>query len=818
MTEVRPVVREAWRDPQLPVAERVTDLLGRMTMEEKAGQLAGFWAMPAEPGEPVAPKEDDIGEPAPALDEIAKYGLGQLTRVFGTQPVSPSDGIRRLLELQTLVAHANRFGIPAIAHEECLTGLMTWKATVFPAPLSWGASFDPDLVEQMAGAIGASMRRVGVHQGLAPVLDVVRDYRWGRNEECIGEDPYLVATIGSRYVRGLERSGIAATLKHFAGYASSRGGRNMAPSTVGPREFADVILEPFVTALRLGGARSVMHAYTDLDGVPAAADERLLSDLLREELGFGGLVVADYFGISFLQSLHRVAGSRAEAAALALRAGVDVELPTVRCYGEPLLDLVRDGRLPEELLDRSAARVLTLKAQLGLLDDDWEAKLTDLVGELAAAAAAGDDGDTLDPPEHRRLARRLAEESIVLLSNDGVLPLRGRSVRSVALTGPLADQWHAMLGCYAFPAHVGVQHPGLPVGVEIRVLADALRAEFPDAEITVASGYGVEVADDADIAAAAAAAAAAEVCVLTLGDRSGLFGRGTSGEGCDAETLQLPGRQAELAAAVLDTGTPTVIVMLSGRPYALGGIADRAAAVIQAFYPGEEGADAIAGILSGRAEPSGRLPVSVPRHQGGQPGTYLRSRLDEGSQWSSLDSTPLYPFGHGLTWTRFDYADLSVGAAAVPTDGEVRVAATVRNVGDRAGTEVVQLYLGDPVASVVRPMRWLAGWARVRLAPGEAARVEFNVHADRTSFTGRELRRIVEPGVIEVAIGRSSGDLPLTGSFVLEGPTRVLGQDRVLDVPVEVVPLDRGGADAADAHAQAPGQVSTASSIGPGVE
>jgi beta-xylosidase len=783
MTEARPVVREAWRDPQLPVAERVTDLLSRMTMEEKAAQLAGYWAMPAEPGEPVAPKEDDIGEPAPALDEIAKYGLGQLTRVFGTEPVAPADGLRRLIELQTLVARANRFGIPAIVHEECLTGFMTWKASVFPAPLSWGASFDPDLIEEMAGAIGSSMRRVGVHHGLAPVLDVVRDYRWGRNEECIGEDPYLVATIGSRYVRGLERSGIVATLKHFAGYASSRGGRNMASSAVGPREFADVILEPFVTALREGGARSVMHSYTDIDGIPAASNERLLSDLLREELGFGGLVVADYYGISFLESLHRVAGSRGEAAALALRAGVDVELPTVRCYGEPLLDMVRDGRLPEELLDRSAARVLTLKAQLGLLDEDWEERLT-------ALAETTGDLVTLDPPEHRRLARRLAEESIVLLANDGVLPLR-EDVRSVAVTGPLAESAHAMLGCYAFPAHVGVQHPGLPVGVEIRVLANALRAELDDVDVTVASGYGVEIADDADIAASVAAARAADVCVLTLGDRSGLFGRGTSGEGCDAASLDLPGRQAELAEAVLDTGTPTVIVLMCGRPYALGGIADRAAAVIQAFYAGEEGAGAIAGIISGRVEPSGRLPVSLPRHPGGQPGTYLRSRLEDLSQWSVLDSTPMYPFGYGLTWTHFEYTELSVGAATVPTDGEVAVAATIRNAGDRAGTEVVQLYLSDPVASVVRPVRWLAGWAKVRLEPGEAARVEFTVHADRASFTGRELRRIVEPGRIEVAVGRSSEDLPLTGSFELDGPTRVLGHDRVLSVPVEVTPLGK---------------------------
>jgi beta-xylosidase len=296
------------------------------------------------------------------------------------------------------------------------------------------------------------------------------------------------------------------------------------------------------------------------------------------------------------------------------------------------------------------------------------------------------------------------------------------------------------------------------------------------------------VTDDADIEAAVTAARDAEVCVLALGDRAGLFGHGTSGEGCDAETLALPGRQRELAEAVLATGTPTVVVLLTGRPYALGGIADRAAAVVQGFFPGEEGATAIAGILSGRVEPSGRLPVSVPRHPGGQPGTYLRPRTGASSRWSSVDPQPMYPFGHGLTWTRFGYTDLVVDASA-PTDGTVRVGVTVRNLGERPGTEVVQLYLADPAASVVRPVRWLAGWARARLEPGAAARVTFAVHADRTSFTGPDLRRIVEPGTIEVAVGSSSEDLPLCGSFMLTGASRALGTDRVLTVPVTVAPI-----------------------------
>jgi beta-xylosidase len=762
---LRHALTESWRDPVLPAAERVADLMNRMTVAEKIGQLGSFWAESARPGEQVAPAPDDFGDPPP-LEGMLTNGLGQLTRVFGTAPVAPADGAARLRELQEQVAAGNRFGIPAIAHEECLTGLMTWSATLFPSPPAWGATFDQDLVEEMAGLIGTTMRRLGVHQGLAPVLDVVRDYRWGRTEEAIGEDPQLVGVIGAAYARGLERSGIVATLKHFAGYASSRAGRNMAPAALGAREFADIVAEPFVLALRESGARAVMPSYADVDGIPAHADAALLTGLLRERLGFTGVVVADYFGVSFLETMHAVAGSQAEAATLALRAGVDVELPTTRCYGEPLAALVESGEVPMELLDRSVRRVLTLKAELGLLD---------------GGVPEPDEGVELDPPAGRDLARRIAEESVVLLANDGTLPLRAARV---ALTGPLADEPCAMLGCYSFPNHVGVRHPDLPIGVRISSLAGALGAELPG--LTVAAGADVLVTDQ-DITDAVAAAREADVCVLALGDRAGMFGRGTSGEGCDATTLELPGRQAELAHAVLATGTPTVVVLVTGRPYALGGIADRAAAIVQAFFPGEEGGPAIAGVLTGRVTPSGRLPLSVPRDADGQPGTYLQPPTGLSSQWSAVDPAPLFPFGHGLTWTTFDYSDLTVPPAA-HTDDVIVVAATVRNTGEHSATEVVQLYLSDPVASVVRPVRWLAGWARVALEPGRAARVEFTVHADRTSFTGRDLRRVVEPGEIVVGVGRSSADLPLRGSVTLEGPVRELGADRVLTVPVKITP------------------------------
>lgn len=359
-----------WRDPALPAAARVDDLLSRMTLEEKTAQLYGVWVKNDAHGEDIAPDEAGMTETFD-FDELITRGLGQLTRVFGTAPLDPAEGAKVLARFQRRIMAANRFGIPAVAHEECLAGFTSWRATAYPVPLAWGATFDPSLVEEMARNIGHDMASVGVHQGLSPVLDVVRDPRWGRVEETVGEDPYLVGTIGSAYVRGLESAGIVATLKHFAGYAASVGARNHAPVRAGVREFADVVLPPFEMALREGGARSVMAAYTETDGVPVSADRRLLTELLRDDWGFTGTVVSDYFGIGFLETNHRVAGSRAEAAHAALAAGVDVELPSPRCYGEPLIEAVKAGEIPESLVDLAARRVLLQKCELGLLDEDW---------------------------------------------------------------------------------------------------------------------------------------------------------------------------------------------------------------------------------------------------------------------------------------------------------------------------------------------------------------------------------------------------------------------------------------------------------------
>ena len=336
---------EAWRDPDRPADERVEDLLRRMTLEEKIAQLGSIWVGASGDGDGVAPMQDQFfNHEQPPFEDLVKNGLGQLTRVFGTRPVPASAGMSAMATLQARVVATNRLGIPAVAHEECLTGFAAWGATIYPTPLAWGATFDPALVGEMAAAFGATMHAVGVHQGLAPVLDVTRDYRWGRTEETIGEDPYLVGAIGTEYVRGLQRSGVQATLKHFAAYTASRAGRNMAPVSMGPRELADVMLVPFEMAIRQGGARSVMPTYIEIDGVPVSADRRLLTTLLRDKLGFTGVVVSDYYAVSFLEIQHAVAADPGHAAVLALRAGLDVELPGTRCFGEPLLDLALAGR------------------------------------------------------------------------------------------------------------------------------------------------------------------------------------------------------------------------------------------------------------------------------------------------------------------------------------------------------------------------------------------------------------------------------------------------------------------------------------------
>jgi beta-xylosidase len=774
-----------WRDIALPVDERVEALLAEMTVAEKVAQLYGVWVGASDDGEDVAPHQHDLSDDVD-LDALLPAGLGQLTRPFGTAPVDPAVGALSLMRAQQRIMAANRFGIPALAHEECLAGFATWGATAYPVPLSWGATFDPALVREMGARIGADMRSVGVHQGLAPVLDVVRDARWGRVEETIGEDPYLVGTVATAYIQGVERAGVIATLKHFVGYSASKAGRNLAPVSVGPRELADVLLPPFEMALRESGVRSVMNSYTDLDGVPTAADASLLTGLLRDTWGFDGTVVADYFSVAFLKELHGYSEGWTDAARDALAAGIDVELPTVKTFGPDLVRAVQDGQVDAALIDRALRRVLRQKAELGMLDPGWSPVPPALGGREEASGEDVRGAVDLDPPVNRALARRIAEEAVVLVKNDGLLPV-ARATR-IALVGPTAADPYAVLGCYSFPAHVGVRHPELPIGISLPTLRDALAAEFPDAEIVWAAGTSIDGGETDGFAEAREAAAGADLVVLALGDRAGLFGRGTSGEGCDAADLTLPGAQQQLMDEVLATGAPTVVTLLAGRPYALGEAPERAAAIVQTFFAGEEGTGAIAGVLSGRVNPSGRLPVSIPRDPGAQPSTYLAATLARRNDVSNIDPGPAFPFGHGLGYAPAVWSDASSTASTMAPDGSVTVSIHLGNAGDREGVEVVQLYLHDPVASTVRPVQRLVGYARVPLAAGERVRVSFEVPADLASFTGLDGRRVVEPGEIVLGFGRSSADIVATRTVRIVGTPRHVDHTRALHAAVTVTP------------------------------
>ena len=740
---------------------RVDELVAAMTLPEKVAQLYGLWVGVDPAGGEMAPHQHELTPTGVVWEELIRDGLGQLTRPFGTAPVEPAAGARALAASQAEVVAAGRFGIPALVHEECLTGLAAWTATIVPSPLCWGATFDPTLIQRMAAHIGNTMRDLGIHQGLAPVLDVARDLRWGRIEETIGEDPYLVGTIGSAYVAGLESAGVIATLKHFVGYSASRAGRNLAPVSIGLRERNDVLLPPFEMAL-LAGARSVMNSYSDIDGVPVAADPTVLDELLRGEYGFTGTVVSDYFAVQFLRSQHGVAADDGEAAGLALRAGIDVELPTVHSYGAPLLTAIGDGRIPVELVDRALRRVLEQKAELGLLDPGWSPEI------LSAPVS-------LDTAVGRGLAAEVARKAIVLVQNSHGLPLSAGA--RLAVVGPRADAPDAMLGCYSFPRHVGVHHPGLPLGVEIPTVVDALSADF---DVTYRQGCPVVgEADDTEWAAAVRAARDADVCVAVLGDVSGLFGVGTSGEGCDATDLRLPGRQEELLEALLDTGTPVVAVLLVGRPYELSRQADRLAATVVAFFPGEAGASALADVLTGRAQPSGRLPISFPGAGTNQPSTYLGGALTRQNAVSTVDPTPLWAFGHGLGYHDVAWGAITASAHTWPIDGTVTLTVELANTFEVPLSEVVQVYLHDPVAEVVRPVQLLLAAPRVELGAHATACVEITLHADQLTYTGRAGRRIVDDGAVQLWVGASSTDIRSRIAVDVIGARREVGFDRV---------------------------------------
>src|SRR5437764_270132 len=624
-----------------------------MTLDEKLAQLSCLWS--------TAFVSTGSFDPNTVIEKMP-HGIGQVTRIGASTGLHPQESAAFMNAIQQVAVERTRLGIPVIVHEESTGGFCHRDATVFPQGIGLAATWNPVLVKQVAEVIRTQMMAVGARHALAPVLDVARDPRWGRVEETYGEDPVLSGTIGTAYVQGLQsddlHDGVAATGKHFLGYAMSEGGRNWAPVHLGPRELREVYAEPFAAVIRDAGLATIMNSYGSVDGLPCAGSPAILTGLLRDELGFSGTVVADYASVLMLMDHHHVAAHRGEAARLALLAGLDMELPEVDCYGEPLKAEAEAGRVPLEVVDTAVGRVRRLKFQLGLFEHPYV--------DAAAANVA------FQTPEQRTLARQAVAESTILLTNDGVLPL-APTVKRVAVIGPGADDERLLQGDYHYPAHQEVVYAA-PQHVEVTgLLVPQAAGSYapgpyftphvtPLAGLRAALGNGVEVRyakgcevlgdDRSGFAEAVQVARDADVAVVVVAGRSGLLRSSTVGEGNDATNLDLTGVQEELVKTLAETGTPLVVVVLSGRIHTLASIAKQANALLQVFPPGEEGGSGLADVLTGKANPSGRLPVSLPRSVGQVPNNVgLRAGGDHPMFYGDyIDSLARPPFAisHGL--------------------------------------------------------------------------------------------------------------------------------------------------------------------------
>ncbi len=761
----------SYHDPNASVEERVEDLLALMNLDEKLAQLGCLWSTAFVSTGTFDPK---------TVAELMPHGIGQVTRIGASTGLHPHESAAYMNDLQKIAIEQTRLGIPLLVHEESTGGFCHRDATVFPQGLGLAATWDTALVKQIADVIRQQMLAVGARLALAPVLDVARDPRWGRVEETYGEDPVFNGMMGTAYVQGIQSDnlaeGVAATGKHFLGYAMSEGGRNWGPVQLGPRELREVYAEPFSAVIRNAGIATIMNSYASVDGIPCAGSHAILTELLRDELGFDGAVVADYFSVAMLMEYHHVAGTKGEAARLALSAGLDMELPAVDCY-EDLQEEIEAGRLAQEVVDTAVRRVLSLKFKLGLFEHPYvDAENADKVFQT---------------PAQRELARKAVAESVILLSNDGILPL-APSVKRIAVIGPGADDQRLLQGDYHYPAHLEIVYlapkdqdltginvpqatgryaPGPYFTPHITPLAGLRSALGDSVEISHAKGCDVFGTDQSGFAEAVQLADNADVTIVVVAGKSGLQRPVTVGEGNDATNLDLTGAQPELIDALAKTGTPIIVVVLSGRIHTLASVAARANALLQVYPPGEEGGNGLADILTGKVNPSGHLTVSMPRSVGQIPNSVGsraggdRAMFFDG--YSDSPTSPLFPFGHGLSYTSFAYSDLTVQAQ---TSAEpIEISLEVRNSGERAGDEVVQLYVRDMVASVARPERILLGFARISLDAGQTRKITFTVHPSRLAFYDPQMRFVTEPGDFTFSVGASSADIRASKTVTLSG-------------------------------------------------
>ena len=748
--------------------DRVEALLGKMSLEEKCAQLCSTDMPALLEGRRVSTAK---------CEQVLANGIGEISRVAGDTDLEPEEAAAVTTAIQEFLKKRTRLGIPALVHEECCSGYMARRATMFPQAIGLAGTWNPALVEEVTASIRKLMRSAGIHEGLAPLLDVARDPRWGRIEETFGEDPYLVAAIGCGYVRGLQgpdlTKGVIATGKHFAAYGIPDGGRNIAAVRVGPRELRDVYLYPFEAAVKAAKLGSIMNAYHEIDGVPCVADRELLTEILRNKWGFDGIVVSDYGAIEMLRTWHFAAADRKEAAKMALEAGIDVELNTIECYGAPLVEAVREGYISEEFVDRAVRRVLAMKERLGLFEHP---------GPLGPKATAA----FFDSAENRALAFRAAAEVITLLKNEnGILPLAG-GVNSIAVIGPNADSMDALLGDYSYMASMNYWRklPKDYSAIKLVTVLEGIRNHAPKG-CRIAYAKGCEMADTSTdlFAQAVECAASSDVVVAVMGENGFVY----TGEHRDRDEIGLLGVQADLVEALASTGVPVILVLLNGRPLALGNVDKHCTAVVEAWYPGEEGGNAVAGVLFGKTNPSGRLPAGFPENAGQIPVHYSKKPCKTpGYVTHAGRGAARYAFGHGLSYTTFAYSDLAIAPGKVRAGGKVKISATIENTGGVAGAEVVQLYVNDIVGSVVRPVKELKGFAKVALRPGARKRVEFVLDTELLAFTNVDMKLVIEAGRFDVFVGASAEDVRLKGGFEVEG-TKTVESRKVFSSGVKTV-------------------------------
>ena len=745
-----------YKDPAASIDARVEDLLSRMTLEEKVAQMLCVWREKADALVDARGRFD----PTKAKARFAAgHGLGQVGR-----PSDAGEGLtaREMAELtnaiQRFFIESSRLGIPVMFHEECLHGHAAKEGTSFSQPIGLAATFDPDLIERLYAMTAAEARARGTHQALTPVVDVAREPRWGRVEETFGEDPYLVARMGVAAVRGFQgdatftdKRRVAATLKHFAAHGQPESGTNCAPVNVSMRVLRETFLSTFAAAIREGGALSVMPSYNEIDGVPSHANRWLLEDVLRGEWGFRGTVVSDYFAIRELnhraESLgHHLAADAKEAATLAVRAGVNIELPDPDCYPF-LVELVREGTISEALIDERVRPLLHAKFLLRLFEDPY-------VDPGAAERIVRE-------PSHRALALEAARKTITLLKNTNrVLPLDVASIRTIAVIGPNADR--VMLGGYSgAPLHASTVLQAIrervPAGVEV--------LHHHGCGITVGGSWVHDEVTPSDpeedrrsIGEAAALAAKADVVLMAIGDNEQ-----TSREAWaynhlgDRASLDLVGRQDELVDALAATGKPIVALLFSGRPASVRNLAEKAAAILELWYLGQESGNAIADVVFGDVNPGGKLPITIPRSAGHVP-AYYNHKPSARRGYLFDSAAPLFPFGYGLSYTTFALQNPRLDRTHIAVGESARVSVEVSNIGPRAGDEVIQLYIRDVVSSVTRPVKELKGFARVTLEAGETRTVTLDITPDRLAFYDIDMVFRVEPGEFLIMIGTSSRD------------------------------------------------------------